>query len=191
MTFKPRAVYSSTMASRLTLPELADLLVGVLARERPGATRRYMTTAEAAQYCRYDTPFGLLKARARGHVRAHKRGRTYLWLAEDLDAFLAGGCDDERVVVHAQSSRPQRRTATRTMSRAPGDARRGKREVEELEDSIRRIREIARGANEAAIRREEPSATHCDGPWVPRPRVWDMDGKVPPARRRRSSRGGG
>ena len=53
-----------------------------------------MTTAEAA-YCRYRSSFGILKAHARGLVRAFKRGRTYLWRREDLDDFLAGGADGD------------------------------------------------------------------------------------------------
>ena len=54
-----------------------------------------MTTAEAAAYCRYRTSFGILKAHARGLVRAFRRGRTYLWRREDLDDFLAGGADGD------------------------------------------------------------------------------------------------
>src|SRR5262249_5583556 len=138
-------------------------------------TPRYLTTAEAADYCRYRKPSGLLKAHARGLVHAYKRGRTYLWLREDLDAFLsAGGSNevgeslglrgaaDDDAGDHAAAGRPlpsarqieRGRAQARPLSRrggavpagrsarAPGDARRGTTEAEQLEAAVQRIRAI-------------------------------------------------
>ena len=54
----------------------------------------YLTTEEAAEYCRYRTTFGLLKAHAKGLVKAYRRGRTYLWVREDLDAFISRSANE-------------------------------------------------------------------------------------------------
>src|ERR1700729_1575260 len=61
----------------------------------------YLTTVEAAAYCRYETPFGLLKAHRRGLVRGYRRGRMWLWRREDLDAFLERGTEEVEVVERA------------------------------------------------------------------------------------------
>ena len=48
----------------------------------------WLTTAEAAEYLRYRSAQGVRDAVARGHLKAHQRGRTYLFHRDDLDAFL-------------------------------------------------------------------------------------------------------
>lgn len=57
----------------------------------------YLTTAEAAAYCRFKSVFGLHSAHRAGKVfpvgkRGGGRG-TKMWRREDLDAFLRGGSD--------------------------------------------------------------------------------------------------
>jgi hypothetical protein len=57
-----------------------------------------MTTRQAAAYCGYSSPFGLLAAFRRGRVRPFGRrggGRgTLTWDRAELDAFMRGAGDD-------------------------------------------------------------------------------------------------
>ena len=54
----------------------------------PHTPTTWMTTAEAAEYLRYQSTQGVRDAVRRGSLRAHRRGRTYLFHREDLDAYL-------------------------------------------------------------------------------------------------------
>ena len=56
-------------------------------------TRRYLTTAEAAEYCGYDSASALRQAKRRGLVRpVGRRGGVgpLMWSVDALDAFLRG-----------------------------------------------------------------------------------------------------
>ena len=55
---------------------------------RPPHPTPWLTTAEAAEYLRYRSTQGVRDAVRRGQLRAYRRGRTYLFLQEDLDAYL-------------------------------------------------------------------------------------------------------
>ena len=99
----------------------------------------YLTTVEAAAYCRYDTPFGLLKAHARGLVKGYRRGRTWLWRREDLDAFLERGTEDAEVVERA----PRRAPARVTWDATPAAPRRtAAEEAVDLAAAIARVRAV-------------------------------------------------
>ena len=66
--------------------------------------RRYLTTAEAAEYCGYKTPGALRKAKLEGRIKpAGRRGGgngAMSWSVDDLDAFMRGEAPRREVNVN-------------------------------------------------------------------------------------------
>jgi hypothetical protein len=110
---------------------------GTRAPTSPLAWPAFMTTSMAARYCGYKTPGGLKNACDRGLIKpAGKRGGVgnCMWARTDLDAFLRGERQDDRVGRHG-----------RVAGRAPSARRdRDRGAAASLEDSLCRIRETAR-----------------------------------------------